>query len=104
MVSPGLTVPELRSWHYLQHNLIHDLAAVTGTEMLLWDTWGLTDQPVTEPADLELLDRVARVTAAPDPEPDELVALQACDARLPVPATVTRFDPLGGPPREIRLD
>jgi hypothetical protein len=41
VVAPGLDVPALRGWPYLAHNVLHDLAALGKTEMLLWDGWGL---------------------------------------------------------------
>jgi len=37
MVDPGLDLDMTRGWPYLQHNLVHDLAALTKTEMLLWE-------------------------------------------------------------------
>src|SRR3954451_24916159 len=103
MVDPGMDAENTRSWPYLQHNLIHDLAALNKVEMLLWDAWGLADQRSTDPHDLDLLDRIAQVTAGPDPTLDELRALYAGDPRVAVPANVTSYDPLGGPPREIAL-
>jgi hypothetical protein len=103
MVDPGLDAENTRSWPYLQHNLIHDLAALNKVEMLLWDAWGLADERSTDPHDLDLLDGIARVTARPDPTLDELRALYAGDSRVSVPPTVTSYDPLGGPPREIAL-
>ena len=103
MVDPGLDAENTRGWPYLQHNLIHDLAALNKVEMLLWDAWGLADQRSTDPHDLALLDRIAQVTAGPDPTLDELRALYAGDPRVSVPAGVTSYDPLGGPPREVAL-
>src|SRR3712207_9394020 len=45
----GLDLENTRSWPYLQHNLIHDLAALNKVEMLLWDAWGLADEHSTDP-------------------------------------------------------
>jgi hypothetical protein len=103
MVDPSLDVENTRSWPYLQHSLIHDLAALNKQEMLLWDAWGLADQHSTDLHDLDLLDGIAQVTASTDPTLDELRVLYAGDSRVSVPATVTSYDPLGGPPREIAL-
>lgn len=103
MVDPGLDVGATRGWPYLQHNLVHDLAALTKTELLLWDAWGLADQPASID-DLDLLDRLAKLTSSPDPALDELRELAAADPRLPVPSTVTSYDPLGGPPRTVGLN
>lgn len=101
MVDPSLDVASTRGWPYLQHNLIHDLAALNKVEMLLWDAWGLADEHSTDSRDLDLLDRIARVTASSDPTLDELRGLYAADSRVSVPAEVTSYDPLGGPPRSL---
>jgi hypothetical protein len=103
MVDPSLDVESTRGWPYLQHNLIHDLAALNKAEMLLWDAWGLADERSTEPHDLELLDRIARVTASPNPAPAELRELYNGDLRLRVSASVRSYDPLGGPARDVSL-
>jgi Transglutaminase-like superfamily len=103
MVDPSLDLDSTRGWPYLQHNLIHDLAALNKAEMLLWDAWGLADERSTEQHDLDLLDRIARVIASPNPAPAELRKLYTSDPRLRVPATVRSYDPLGGPPRDVSL-
>jgi hypothetical protein len=102
MVDPGLDLEATRGWPYLQHNLVHDLAALTKTELLLWDAWGLADQPASS-GDLDVLDRLAELTSSPDPALAELRELAAADPRLPVPPSVTSYDPLGGPPRTVEL-
>jgi hypothetical protein len=103
MVDPSLDLESTRDWPYLQHNLIHDLAALNKAEMLLWDAWGLADERSTEQHDLDLLDHIARVTASPNPAPAELRELYNSDPRLRVPASVRSYDPLGGPPRDVSL-
>jgi Transglutaminase-like superfamily len=103
MVDPSLDLEITRGWPYLRRNLIHDLAALNKAEMLLWDAWGLANERSTEQHDLELLDRIARVTASPDPAPAKLRELYDSDPRLRVPASVRSYDPLGGPPREVSL-
>ncbi|MGH2842645.1 MAG: transglutaminase-like domain-containing protein [Solirubrobacteraceae bacterium] len=103
MVDPGLDLDATRSWPYLQHNLIHDLAALNKAEMLLWDAWGLADERSTTQPDLDLLDRIARITARRDPTLHELRDLYNANPRVQVPPTVTSYNPLGGPPRDIAL-
>jgi hypothetical protein len=103
LVDPAVEVEGTRGWPYLQHNLILDLAALNKMEMLLWDAWGLADRHSTDPHDLELLDRIAQATDRPDPSRHDLRTLYAADARLPVPSTVTSYDPLGGPPRRVAV-
>jgi hypothetical protein len=101
MVDPSLDLESTRGWSYLQHNLIHDLAALNKTEMLLWDAWGLADERSSRQHDLDLLDRIARVTGSPNPATAELRELYSSDPRLRVPASIRSYDPLGGPPREV---
>jgi hypothetical protein len=103
MVDPTVALEITRGWWYLQHNLVHDLAALNKAEMLLWDAWGLADERSTKQHDLDLLDRIARVTASPNPAPAELHELYNSDLRLRVPASVRSYDPLGGPPRHVSL-
>ena len=37
LTAPGLDAPELRGWPLLARHVIHDLAALNKTEMLVWD-------------------------------------------------------------------
>jgi hypothetical protein len=103
VVDPGLDVARLRGWPYLAHSAVHDLAALNRTEMLLWDAWGMQlghgPGPVPE-ADIAVLDEVCALTADPAVAPDVLAELGTRDG-LRVPATVTSFDPGGGPPRQV---
>lgn len=105
VVAPDLDLPVLRGWPYTAHNVIHDLAALNKTEMLLWDAWGmqlgLGPGPVPE-SDAALLDEVSALTADPSTAPDALAELGERDG-LRVPAVVTSFDPNGGPPREVAI-
>lgn len=73
VVAPDLQIPDTRGFWYLRHNLIHDLAALNKTEMLLWDEWGLMDtgDPL-DPTHTEALDNLAKFTASPDPSADDL--------------------------------
>jgi hypothetical protein len=101
VVAPDLELPFLRGWTYLAHNALHDLAALTKTEMLLWDEWGMQlgqgAGPVPE-ADAEVLDEVCVLTADPAADPAALAALAARDG-LRVPPVVNRYDPVSeGPP------
>jgi hypothetical protein len=95
----------LRGWPYLAHNVIHDLAALNKTEMLLWDAWGmqfgLGPGPVPA-ADAAVLDEVCASTADPGVSAATVAALGDRDG-LRVPGSVTSFDPGGGPPREVTL-
>jgi hypothetical protein len=103
VVDPGLDPPNLRSWPYLAHNLVLDLAALTGWEAVLWDVWGLMDAPPQElssPAVAAALDQVASTINSGTPS--ELGEV-ARDRRFAVPATITSFWPLDGTPRTVGL-
>lgn len=102
LVAPELDIPDTRSWPYLRHNVVHDLAALNKVEMILWDDWGLTEEPDLD-RDLELLDRVAAATAAADPDLSELRRLYETEPGLRVPAAVTSYSPVVGGPREVAL-
>jgi hypothetical protein len=105
VVAPEVDLPVLRGWPYLAHHVIHDLAALNRTEMLLWEEWGMQSGhgpgPVPE-ADAAVLDEVSEATANPGVSPGVVATLAGRDG-LRVPATVTRFDPYGGPPRDVAL-
>jgi transglutaminase superfamily protein len=101
LVSPDLDLEVTRSWPYLRHNVVHDLAALNKVEMLLWDGWGLVEQDELAPPDLELLDRVAAATASVDPDLAELRRLYDGEPGLRVPSTVTSYSPLTGQPRLV---
>jgi hypothetical protein len=102
VVAPDLHLEPTRSWPQLRHNLIHDLAALNKVEMILWDSWGLTESERAAEDDLELLDEIASLTASADPPVEELRRLYERDG-IRVPQTVLSADPLGGPPREVTL-
>ncbi len=105
VVAPEVELPVLRGWPYLAHHVIHDLAALNRTEVLLWEEWGIQSGhgpgPVPE-SDAAVLDEVSEATADPGVSPEVIAALAGRDG-LRVPATVTRLDPYGGPPREVTL-
>jgi hypothetical protein len=89
----GLSVLGQGGAWWIAANLIRDVAALRGREMLPWDAWGAMPGPDTEPgADLAgLLDRLAELTAGPE-APDaafaELRDRYESDPRLRVPAAV----------------
>lgn len=99
LTAPGLDAPELRGWPLLARHVIHDLVALDKSEMLVWDAWGLQlglDAGPVAGQDAALLDEICVQLADPGVAPDVVAALAGRD-ELRVPATVTSFDPLGGP-------
>ena len=104
VVHPDLDLEVTRSWPYLVHNLIHDLAALNKVEMILWDAWGLMMNDRLDSETLALLDQVARTTLSGDAGFAEVEALYANEAGLQVPATVLSYSPVSEAPREVKLD
>jgi hypothetical protein len=103
VVAPDLDIPVLRGWPYIAHNVIHDLAALNKTEMLLWDAWGMQLSEgggSVSAADAALLDEISATTGDPGSDPGVLAGIGARDG-LRVPPVVTSFDPNGGPPRQV---
>jgi hypothetical protein len=94
-------VNEFGAW-WIAGNLMRDAAALTGIELLPWDTWGAMPRPdeVIDEARLELFDELARMTVAPDDQLDMLDHLMASDERVRVPKHVhnvvlDRDEPVG---------
>jgi hypothetical protein len=87
----GTSAAGLTGLWEVQGNVVRDLAALAGTEVLPWDGWGLIPVHYDElpPADVALLDAVAAVSAA-GARPDAARAAAGLDPRLPVPPELTR--------------
>lgn len=96
-VSPDIQEPFLRSWPYLAHNLVLDLAALGSREMILWDEFGLLEGPVTDEL-LPLLDELAAAIVAPDVDPAVVDAwLQREEFRIG--EQIASYSPRNGPRR-----
>jgi hypothetical protein len=82
----GTSAAGLTGLWEVQGNVVRDLACLNGVEPLPWDDWGLI--PVhydrLEAADVDLLDRVAAVSAAGGPL-REAIDAYGSDPRLPAP-------------------
>ena len=60
VTDPDPETPATRGWPQLRHNLVHDLAALNKTEMLLWEDWGAPDSRTPPgPGELPVLDELA---------------------------------------------
>jgi transglutaminase-like putative cysteine protease len=94
--SIGTSAAGLTGLWEVQGNVVRDLANLNRVETLPWDNWGLI--PVhydhLEPADLDLLDRVAAVSAAGGP-PSQAAHAYRSDPRLSAPAGLTDGSGLG---------
>ena len=93
VVNPGLEIPATRGLPQLRRNLVHDLAALNKTEMLLWEDWGVLDSHTAPgPDELPVLDELATLTGQPSPP---LADLRSAYRRpeFVVPDTVTSYSP-----------
>jgi hypothetical protein len=98
LVDPDLEIPATRGWPYIRHNLIHDLAALTKHEMLLWDNWGWTElDGDPSPEQLAVLDDLAAHIP-----PATIASFYARDG-LSVPATVTSYSPAAEVPLQVAV-
>jgi hypothetical protein len=102
VVDPGLDIPMTRSWPYLVHNLLQDLAALNKHEMVLWDWWGLAESNNLTADRLALLDRAAEVMASGEATVDDLRDLYN-RAELRVPSVVTCYSPAADAPVRISV-
>ncbi|HEY7225103.1 MAG TPA: transglutaminase-like domain-containing protein [Micromonosporaceae bacterium] len=105
VVSPALEIPETRGWPQLAHNLVLDLASLTGWEPLQWDEWGALT------ADDADLDRQPALRSALDAVADAIAGgADAADLRrlaqehgFSVPATIRSRSPYDGTSRTVVL-
>lgn len=82
---------------FIASNVIRDAAALNNREMLPWDVWGGMTLANAE-IDLAFIDRLARLTHAPDRHLEELRAVYL-DPRIAVPSTV--FNAVLGRPEAV---
>ncbi|KAK0620600.1 hypothetical protein B0T14DRAFT_234627 [Immersiella caudata] len=101
-VAPGEWMPDfLKGWHYLAHNVLHDLAWLGKKEMLLWDHWGvqegtrgMTGEEVRDKLG-KLVDEVCEVTGREDLKVEKMEELLGREG-LAVPKMVGTVAPSGG--------
>jgi hypothetical protein len=103
LVDPDLEIPATRGWPYIRHNLIHDLAALTKHEMLLWDNWGWTElDGDPSPEQLAVLDDLAAAASASHIPPAAIASFYEVEG-LSVPATVTSYSPAAVVPLQVAV-
>jgi hypothetical protein len=86
----GLSLLDEAGLWWIAGNLIRDVAALSGMEMLPWDVWGAMPAP-GQPIDdglLAFFDRLAGLTTGPGADLPGLWDLYRADDRVRVPATV----------------
>jgi len=86
----GIFVENLRGLWFIAGELVRDLAALNGVEMLPWDCWGIIPRPGLQLSDIQLafFDRLAALTATPNGSFDELRAMYDGHDELRVPPQV----------------
>jgi hypothetical protein len=85
----GIEFEKLRGLWFVAGNLIGDLAALNGAEVLPWDVWGAKPPPGELSADqLAYFDELAELTADPDSNFDAIKRRYASDSGLLLPGRV----------------
>jgi hypothetical protein len=86
----GIEFVGLRGLWYIAGNLVRDVAALNGMEMLPWDVWGAQPRPDEALDDdrLAFFDGIAALTREPDVSFDQMRAQYQGDERLTVPSRV----------------
>lgn len=103
MVDPDLDIPLTRGWPYVVHNLVHDLASLAKHEMVLWDSWGLSDaEDELTPEQLAFLDAVAAATCTSDVPLGTIQSLYQHEG-LRVPSVVTSYSPASDTPLRVAV-
>jgi hypothetical protein len=103
IVAPELPQPFLRSWAYLVHNLVFDLAALHKDEMILWDLWGPLGRGGPKPHEIaERLDELAAVLLGQHGAAGRPVVPDTF-ADLRVPVVVTSVTPPDFTPDRVTL-
>lgn len=77
---------DMRGWWFIASNVIRDIAALNGHEMLPWDVWGAM-VPDNDKIDRAFIDRLAEQSSHPDADPAALRAAYE-DRRVAVPPIV----------------
>jgi hypothetical protein len=102
VVAPDLDIPATRSWPFLVHNLLQDLAALNKREMVLWDYWRLAEKERLSGAELNELDRAAESMMRDGVTLAELRELFNRDG-FAVPAVVTSYSAAASAPLRVSV-
>ncbi|WP_225732603.1 transglutaminase-like domain-containing protein [Nocardia sp. JCM 34519] len=101
VVAPDLAESSTRSWPQLRYNLLQDLAALNKHEMILWDEWGLLNDPTADelaPKFDALADLLSPVDVAVDQIQDAFE-----DPAFRVTEVVTSTSPVTGAATRVLL-
>jgi hypothetical protein len=91
----GTSAAGLTGMWEVQGNVIRDLANLNRVETLPWDEWGLIPIHQLDPADVNLIDAIAAISAAGGPLRQASDAYHS-DPRIPAPATLAASRSDGG--------
>ena len=93
---------DMKGLGFIRGDLIRDVASLNKVELLPWDCWGLIEkEDLSDPADLELLDRLAELTCMDVPEFETVRRLYQSDPRLRVDGQVHSYIQTGMKAEEI---
>jgi hypothetical protein len=102
VVVPDLDIPITRSWPYLVHNLLHDLAAMNKQEMVLWDWWGLAEREQLSDEQRARLDQVAGIMVDGGTTMGDLRDLYVHE-EYRAPPVVTSYSPAADGPLQVSV-
>ena len=87
---------------FVRGNLVRDVASLNKMELLPWDCWGvILKEPLDNPADLSLLDKVASLSAGDVPDFETLHACYESEPRLRVNGSLLSY--VNGHMVEVRI-
>ena len=93
---------DMKGLGFIRGDFIRDVASLNKVELLPWDCWGLIEkEDLSDPADLELLDRLAELTCMDVPEFETVRRLYQSDPRLRVDGQVHSYIQTGMKAEEI---
>ncbi|KAI8615209.1 hypothetical protein BC830DRAFT_1123651 [Chytriomyces sp. MP71] len=109
VVAPSVDLPTLRGWTQIAHNVVHDLAMLNKTEMLLWDSWDSLSFRTTQIGGLLpekealMIDRLCNLTVKVDDSELGLQKLQSImhTEGITIPPVIESFNVLKGLPRLV---
>jgi hypothetical protein len=93
----------MKGWDFVKGDMVRDLAALAGFELLPWDLWGIMERPyiLLGEADLAALDAASRATAMRSSLGRAEAAEIFADPRFFLPDRITTY--LNDKPKEVDL-
>ncbi len=87
---------DMKGLGFVRGDFVRDVAALNKVELLPWDCWGVIEnERLDDPADLELLDRLAGLTAGDVPDFEAVRGIYENDGRLRVGDSIHSYTAAG---------